>query len=125
MREFRITLANRPGELARMAQGLSRQGVSLKSVCASADGNQVTVHLIGHDVELTRLGLGQCGVQFSEQEIVQVILEDRAGELANVAAQLSDAGINIDAIYLTGREDDMVEFAIATDDVKKAKKLLK
>ena len=38
MKEFRITLVNRAGELARVLQGLARKGVNIKSVACSAEG---------------------------------------------------------------------------------------
>ena len=124
MKEFRITLGNRPGELARMAESLARKGVSIKSVAASASGGQVTVHLLGHDVEATRAGLEEMRAQFTEQEVISLLLEDKAGELARIASQLGAGGVNIDAIYLTGKAEDLVELALAVDDLKKAKKAL-
>lgn len=124
MKEFRITVGNRPGELARVAEGLARKGVSIKAVAATASGGQVTVHLIGHDVEATRAGLQDTRAQFTEQEIITLLLEDKAGELARIANQLSAAGVNVNAIYLTGKADDLVELALAVDDLKKAKKTL-
>lgn len=125
MKEFRITLGNRPGELARVAENLSRAGVNIKAVSTTAEGNQVTVHLIGHDVEATRAALTEMRAEFTEQEIINLLLEDRAGELARVANQLGDAGVNIDAIYLTGKADDLIELAVAVDNIKKAKSVLK
>ena len=124
MKEFRITIGNRPGELARVAENLARNNVNLKSVAASTELNQVTLHLIGHDVQATRSALQSMRAQFKEQEVVQLLLEDSAGELARVATAISDAGVNMDAIYLTGKADDMIELAMAVDDVKKAKKVL-
>jgi len=56
--------------------------------------------------------------------VVVVLLEDKAGEIARVASRLGDAGINLNAVYLAGRADDMVEVVFAPDDVKKAKKVL-
>lgn len=124
MKEFRITLGNRPGELARVAENLSRQGVNIKAISVTAGGNQVTCHLIGHDVEATRAALEAIRAQFTEQEVIELLLEDRAGELARVAEQLAEAGINIDAIYLTGKAEDLIELALAVEDAKKAKKVL-
>ena len=124
MKEFRVTIGNRPGELARVAENLARHEVSLKSVSASNEANQVTLHVIGHDVQATRSALQSMRAQFKEQEVVQILLEDGAGELARVANMISDAGINMDAIYVTGKADDMIELAVAVDDVKKAKKVL-
>ena len=124
MKEFRITLSNRPGELARVATALSRQGVSLKAVAATTSANQVMVHLVGHDVEATRSGLQNANIPFLESEVLIMLLEDKAGEIARVADQFSASGVNILAIYLAGRADDLVEVVMAVDDIKKAKKIL-
>jgi hypothetical protein len=124
MKEFRVTLGNRPGELGRLAESLARKGVSIKAVSASANGGQTTLHVIGHDIEATRAGLEDMRAKFTEQEVISLLLEDKAGELARIANQLAGAAINIDAIYLTGKAEDLVELAIAVDDVKKAKKVL-
>lgn len=124
MKEFRVTLSNRPGELSRIANALSRQDVSIKALAATASANQVVLHLVGHDVEATRTGLQSASIPFQEQEVMVVLLEDKAGEIARVTSDLANAGINIGAIYLAGRADDLVEVVLAVDDVKKAKKLL-
>jgi len=124
VKEFRVTMSNRPGELARVANALSRQDVSIKAIACTASANQVVAHLVGHDVEATRMGLQSANIPFQEQEVLVVLLEDKAGEIARVSSQLADAGININAIYLAGRADDLVEVVIAVDDIKKAKKIL-
>jgi hypothetical protein len=124
MKEFRVVIGNRPGELARVAESLSHKGVNIKSVAATTAGNQVTLHVIGHDVEATRAALQEMRAHFKEQEVIPLLIEDRAGELARVANQLSDAGINMDAIYVTGKAEDLIELVAAVDDVKKAKKVL-
>jgi len=124
MKEFRVTLSNRPGELARVATALSRQGVSLKAVAATASANQVVVHLVGHDVAAMRTALESANISFQEEEVLLLLLEDKAGEIARVAGQLAEQNVNITAIYLAGRADDLVEVILATDDVKKAKKIL-
>ena len=124
MKEFRVVLSNRPGELARVATSLSRQGVSLKALAATTSANQVMVHLVGHDVEATRSGLQAANIPFQESEVLIMLLEDKAGEIARVADQFSAAGVNILAIYLAGRTDDLVEVVMAVDDIKKAKKIL-
>ena len=124
MKEFRITMTNRPGELARVAGALARQEVSIKALAATASANQVVLHLVGHDVEATRNGLKSASIPFQEQEVLVALLEDKAGEIARVSSQLADAGVNLSAIYLAGRADDLVEVVLAVDDVKKARKTL-
>jgi hypothetical protein len=56
--------------------------------------------------------------------VISVRLENKAGELTRVAAKLSEAGVNLEAIYLVGVAEDLIELAIAADDIKKAKKVL-
>jgi len=124
MKEFRVTLSNRPGELARVASALARQEVSIKALAASASSNQVTLHLVGHDVEATRSALESANIAFQETEALLLLLEDKAGEIARISSMLADANVNLNAIYLAGRADDLVEVVVAVDDVKKAKKIL-
>ena len=52
------------------------------------------------------------------------MLENKAGELTGVAAKLADAGVNLEALYVVGLAGDLIELAVAVDDVKKAKKVL-
>jgi len=124
MRDFAIPLTHRPGELARVTNALSLAGVNLKSVAAMTLGNQAQVRLIPDDVEATRHALQQANVRFDEHEVVSVMLENKAGELTDVAAKLADAGVNLEALYVVGLAGDLIELAIAVDDVKKAKKVL-
>lgn len=124
MRDFAIELTHRPGELARVATALSRYGVNIRSLAGLAIGNHVLVRIIADDVEAARSALEGANIRFEESEVITVLLENRAGELAALTAKLSDAGINLRGIYLTGIVDDLVELAVVPDDVKKAKRVL-
>lgn len=124
MRDFAIELTDRPGELGRVATALSRYGVNLKAVTGLALDNHVLVRIIADDPEAARAALQHAGIRFTEGEVIQVLLENRAGELAAVTSKLSEAKVNLRAIYLTGIVDNLVELAIVTDDPKRAKRML-
>jgi hypothetical protein len=124
MRDFAIQLSHKAGELGRVANALARGGVNLKSVAAMAVGNQGMMHVIADDVEAARSALQESHIRFEENEVVTVLLENRAGELENVAAKLANANINLHAVYVVGLDGDLVELALVADDPKKAKKLL-
>ena len=124
MRDFVIHLTHRPGELASVTNALSLQGVNIKSLAAITFGQQALLRLIPDDVEAARSALEAANMRFEEHELVTVLLENRAGELTGVAAKLADAGLNLEAVYVIGVADDLIELAIAADDVKKAKKVL-
>ncbi|MBI1853832.1 MAG: hypothetical protein HYR85_26140 [Planctomycetes bacterium] len=123
MKEFRIPMTHRPGELTHVAGSLARHDVNVKAVAAVAIGNQVVLHLIASDHGEARTALEEARIRFDEAEVVPVLIADKAGELEDVSSKLGSAGINIEAIYMTGRVDDMVELALAVDNVAKAKKI--
>jgi hypothetical protein len=119
-----IQVTHRPGELARVANALSRTGVNLKSVMGLGIGNQGLLRVLPDDVEAARAALREGNIRFEESELVTALLENRAGELAEVASKLANAGVNVQAVYVIGLEGELVELAFAVDDVKKAKKAL-
>jgi hypothetical protein len=124
MRDFAIHVTNRPGEIARVADALARKDVNIKSIAGMGLNNQGTIRVIADDIEAARSALTESRIPFEESELVTALLENKAGEVGDVAGKLAKAGINIQAIYVIGLDGDLVEVAMAVDDVKKAKKVL-
>jgi hypothetical protein len=86
--------------------------------------HQGIMRVIADDVEAARTALRDNNIRFEECELATVLLENKAGELAVVADKLSNAGVNVNAMYVIGLDGDLVELAFAVDDPKKAKKAL-
>jgi hypothetical protein len=124
MKDFAIRLTDRPGELAHVASMLARYGVNLKSVAALVIDGKATVHILPDDAEPARAALQKNGIPFEESDVVTVLLENRAGELARVSATLGEAGVNLRAMYVTGLVDDLVELAIVSDNHTRARAAL-
>ncbi|HEY6361300.1 MAG TPA: hypothetical protein VIX63_09355 [Vicinamibacterales bacterium] len=124
MTDFAIRIGHRPGELARVATILSRYGVNLKSLAALAIDDMATVHLLPDDPEPARAALQQGQIPFEETEVLTVLLENRAGEVAALASRLADARVNLRAMYVTGVVDNLVELAIVAEDASKARQVL-
>lgn len=124
MRDCSIQLTNHPGDLARVAQALGRRGVNIKSLAAISFGGTAMTRILPDDIVVARSALEAANIRFTESEVNTVLLENKAGLLANVTSRLGDAGINLEALYLTGIADDLVEVAIVSDNPKKAKKIL-
>src|SRR2546421_383285 len=111
-------------DYTRAASALARQRVNIRSVAGLAIDTYVTIRIIADDVEAARTALESSNIRYEEGEVVQVMLENRAGELAVISNKLAEGGVNLRAIYLTGIAGDLVELAIVPDDAKKAKRLL-
>jgi hypothetical protein len=124
MRDVSVALTHRPGELARVSRALSRYGVNLKSVAGLAVDGRVQIRLLPDEIEPARKALEASGIRFEDNEVVTVLLENKAGALAEIAEKLADANVNLLALYVTGIEGDLVELAVVADDPKKAKRIL-
>ncbi|MGH9318852.1 MAG: hypothetical protein ACRD3V_03055 [Vicinamibacteria bacterium] len=124
MRDVSVALTHRPGELARVARALSRYGLNLKSVAGLAVDGHVQIRLLPDEIEPARKALEAGGIRFEENEVITVLLENKAGALAEIAEKLGDANVNLLALYVTGLDGDLVELAIVADDPKKAKRIL-
>jgi hypothetical protein len=124
MKDCSIQLTNHPGDLGRVAQALGRRGVNIKALAAISVGGVAIAHILPDDIVVARSALEAANIRFTENEVHIVLLENTAGMVANVTGRLGDAGINLEAIYVTGIADGLVELAIVSDNPKKAKKIL-
>lgn len=124
MRDFSIELKHRPGELARVASTLARHGVALRAGSAFAVGPRMIARFVPSDIEATRAALDAANVRFEECEVVPVLVESRAGELAILSTRLTDAGVRVRAMYLMSTVGNLIELAVVTDSAERAKRVL-
>ena len=124
MRDFVVELKQRPGELARVASMLARHHVTLKAGTALAVGTRLIARFVPSDIQAARRALDAADIRFDEGEVVPVLLESRAGELAMLSSRLADGGVTVRAIYLTSTLGNLVELAIVADNPERAKRVL-
>jgi hypothetical protein len=124
MRDCSIQLTNHAGDLSRVAQALARRGVNIKALAGMSIAGVAMARILPDDIVVARSAFEAANIRFTESEVHLVLLENKAGILANVTNRLSDEGINLEAVYVTGTADDLVELAIVSDNPKKAKKIL-
>jgi len=124
MKDCSIQLTNHPGDLSRVAQVLARRGVNIKALAAISVGGVAMARILPDDIVVARSAFEAANIRFTEGEVNLVLLENKAGLLATVTNRLGEAVINLEALYVTGIADDLVELAIVSDNPKKAKKIL-
>jgi len=135
---FRITLEDRPGELARVAEALGGAGVNIEGLCGlGVEGKGViclvvedAAGLVAHgrplvvDAAGARSALQGAGVPI-EAESEAIVLDvaadaDRPGAAAEIARKVADAGVNIE-VACVATHDRLV---FATSDNAKARAAL-
>jgi hypothetical protein len=122
-KEFRITLPNEPGQLARVCEALGHRGVNILSVAAIGAANPV-VALVADKENKTREALEELGLGFQEVELLTVDMPHRPGELSTFTKKMGDANINIESIYLLEESSGEVKVALTVSDLAKAKQEL-
>jgi hypothetical protein len=104
---------DRPGMLARAAEAIASGGLNLDGF-AEVEG---ILHMLTADPRSARLALEAAGLRLAaEQEVVVVVVEDRAGAAASVFGRLAEAGINVTYAYVASRN----RLIIATDEPQRA-----
>jgi hypothetical protein len=116
MTEFTVHMANRPGQLAALADKLAAAGVHIEALAAFSQGDDSTVRLMASDVAEARRVLAEAGVQFEEQRVIETVIKDEPHALAAMTRKLADSGVNIEAMYLLHANGDSLHFALAVDD---------
>jgi hypothetical protein len=125
LKEFRVTLPNKPGELAKLTTLLGKQGINIHTIAGLAfSAPRATVCFVVKDDRKAAAVLKEGQFKFTVNPVFTVRMADKPGALARVAKKLAKNKINIEGIYLVNRTPKRVELAIAVDKPKAAEKVL-
>ena len=100
VKELNLRLEDRPGTLGKVSQALADRGLNILAFqSVPVEGNKSLVRLVVDNLATAKTILDSQSVNYSEVEVAQVSLPNRAGELARAASRLGDANININYAY--------------------------
>jgi hypothetical protein len=120
MKDLTVSLEDRPGELARVGEALGAVGINVEGMCATTAGGGGIVHLLVEDAGAARAALENAGIQIAG-EADPLIAEfpadqvDRPGAMGAMARAVSDAGVNIQVVYLATKNRGVM---VTSDNVK-------
>ncbi len=123
-KQFVIQVANKPGEMARLAEQLAARGVDLRAIGGGGLGETGHFIMTTADDDGARQVLEDGGWTFLEGESLLAEVDDRPGGMARLARELSDAGVNVLGHLFIGRWSDRATFAFVVDDPDKARPIL-
>ncbi len=121
MKEFKVFVLNKPGELARVTEALAAQAVNIKALASENGQPNSFLRVVTNDVATTEKALKNAGLGFELNEILDVELMDRPGELAKVARRLARQGVNVESIYILGGKNGRTLIAMTVSDLARAR----
>ena len=124
MQRIVIMAENRIGVIAQIASTLADGGVNLNSIATENEGQRGVVIITTDRTDHALAILNEAGFKAVSDEAVLVQLLDQPGALANLASELTGAGLNIRTFHIIERREDYATAAITTDDQERAKTAL-
>ena len=124
--QFVVPLANKPGTLARLCSVLGDAEVNIIGVFVpEAKGTAQAARVMVVDVARARGALRKAKIHFSEEEVLNVELDNRPGAFAELATKLAKKKINIRHAYATTAPFARAGVVVAVSDIGKALAALK
>jgi hypothetical protein len=99
--EITVKLENRPGTLAEMSHVLGDAKINIEAIQLVAHDDYGSVQLVVDDPEQALRVLKAAGLPVESRLVLVVNVLNEPGGLGDVAMVMADAGINIDATYVT------------------------
>lgn len=101
--EFTVNLEDRPGTLARLGTVLGDAAVNIEAIHGISREGSGIVQFVPHDRGEAARALDAARIAYRTREVLIVKVLDEPGTLGDVALVMSQAGINIDSVYVTTR----------------------
>ena len=121
-----VPLANKPGTLARLCSVLGDAGVNITGVFVpEAKGTAQAARVMVVDVPAARGALRKAKIQFSEEEVLNIELDNKPGAFAEFAGKLAQQKINIKHAYATTAPFARAGVVVSVSDTGKALAALK
>jgi hypothetical protein len=102
--QLAVSLQNKPGALAQVCSTLGKAGVNISAVLAPDVRGRGKVRLLVDGPDKAKEALSAAKIRFSEEDVIALSLDNRAGALSEIAEKLAQAKINVKYAYATVAE---------------------
>jgi hypothetical protein len=99
VKEFTVTIADKPGALGKCFLALAERGVNILAFQSYVEDGESLARLLVDDPASATAVLGGLRMIFEQTEVAVVSLEHRPGQLGRAAALLGEKKINIEYSY--------------------------
>lgn len=125
MKEFDVFVQDKPGELAKVCELLGNNGVNIRGIASERNNAKPLIRIVTDDEATAKSALGRSGIGYDLKDVISVRLTDKPGELGKIARKLARAMVNVDSIYILGKDGGQTEMALTVDNKKKAEEALR
>lgn len=123
--QFSVFMVNKPGILARVLSEFATGKINITAMTMMDSVEHGVMRVVFAKPEPARDVLKKLNLPFSETQVLCVNLNNKSGELATLAEELSKNHINITYAYCTaGAKGGKTTGVFKVADVKKATKIL-
>ena len=119
-----FTMQDKPGLLSEITERLADAKISITAICAYTVEDTAYFDMTTENNTQAKKSLKGLGLKFEEENIIEVEMPNKAGELNKVAKILSDKGLNIEYMYGTTSTGKSGSCLFSTSDDAKALKLI-
>jgi hypothetical protein len=125
LKEFDVYVQNKPGELAKICEMLGNHGVNIKAIASERGNVRPMIRIVTDDETTAKSALVRSGISYDLRDVIAVKMTDRPGELGKIARKLAKAMVNVDSIYIIGKDGGTTDIAFTVDNIQKAENALK
>jgi hypothetical protein len=115
-----VPMANKPGTMAELCSALGKDGVNIIAFFAPEAKGTGNVRVMVDDLAGARAALKGAKFRFSEEEVLDIELDNRPGAFGELAGKLARAKINIRYAYATTAAFARARVIMAVPDANKA-----
>jgi hypothetical protein len=126
-KQVSVTLVNKPGRLATMLAGLSKEKVLLKALVVMDSGDRGTVRFVPDDLPAAVGCLDKMNTRYDVSDVLMVEMSAQSGNFRKICERLAAEHLNIDYAYCSfvsqGNKSGPVA-VIRVNDLAKAQRVL-
>lgn len=125
VKEFSISLVNKPGVLAGVLKALGKAKVDGVAMTLSDSADLGVLRLVAVQTDLAEKVLKDLNVPLACTDVLKIVLNNKSGALADVVEKLAKAHINIAYAYCTsGGRGGKTTGILNVESIAKAMKVL-
>src|ERR1700693_3855545 len=101
LKQFTVTIENRPGSVAGIAKTLGNAKVNILALLGTAQGTTGSVELVVEDARRAKKALDEARLTYKETTAEEYELPNKPGALAECLDKLAAKGVNLNSIHAT------------------------